>query len=59
MENRNGLVVNAQVTQATGTAERETAVDMVEALSGTHRVTLGEDKTTTPGAVWMRCVAPT
>ena len=44
MENRNGLVVNAQVTQATGTAEREAAVGMVEALSGTHRVTLGADK---------------
>ena len=44
MENRHGLVVDAQVTQATGTAEREAAVDMVEALSGTHRVTLGADK---------------
>jgi IS5 family transposase len=37
-------VVDAKVTQATGTAEREAAVDMVEALSGTHRVTLGADK---------------
>ena len=44
MENRNGLVVNARVTQATGTAEREAAVDMAGALSGTHRVTLGADK---------------
>jgi len=44
MENRHGLVVNAQVTQATGTAEREAAVEMVQALSGTHRVTLGADK---------------
>lgn len=44
MENRNGLAVNAQVTQATGTAEREAAVAMVQALSGTHRVTLGADK---------------
>ena len=44
MENRHGLVVNAQVTQATGTAEREAAVDMVEALSGNHQVTLGADK---------------
>ena len=35
MENRNGPVVDAQVTQATGTAERETAVKMVEALGGT------------------------
>jgi transposase len=44
MENRHGLVVDAQVTQATGTAEREAAVDMASALSGTHRVTLGADK---------------
>lgn len=44
MENRNGLAVNARVTQATGTAEREAAVAMVQALSGTHRVTLGADK---------------
>ncbi len=44
MENRHGLVVNAQVTQATGTAEREAAVDLVDALGGTQRVTLGADK---------------
>ena len=44
MENRNGLVVNAQVPQATGTAEREAAADMVQALSGRHQVTLGADK---------------
>ena len=31
------------MTQATGTAEREAAIDMVDALSGTHRVTLGAD----------------
>ena len=44
MENRHGLVVDAQVTQATGKAEREAAADMVSALSGTHQVTLGADK---------------
>jgi transposase len=44
MENRNGLVVNAGVTQATGMAEREAAADMVKVLSGAHRVTLGADK---------------
>jgi transposase len=44
MENRHGLVVDGQVTQATGTAEREAAVDMASALGGTHRVTLGADK---------------
>ncbi|MFC1334388.1 MAG: IS5 family transposase [gamma proteobacterium symbiont of Clathrolucina costata] len=44
IENRNGLITDAQVTQATGTAEREAAIEMVEALGGTHRVTLGADK---------------
>lgn len=44
MENRHGLVVDARVSQATGIAEREAAVEMAGALSGTHRVTLGADK---------------
>ncbi len=44
MENLHGLVANAQITQATGTSEREAAIDMIEALSGTHRVTLGADR---------------
>jgi len=44
MENRNGLVVDAQVTQATGTAEREAAIEMVGALQGNNRITLGADK---------------
>ena len=44
MENRNGLVVRARLTQATGTAERETAVEMIAELGGNHRVTVGGDK---------------
>ena len=44
MENRNGLLVDTRVTITTGTAERETAAAMVEALPGTHRVTVGGDK---------------
>ena len=45
MENRNGLIVDAQATHATGTAERETALAMIERTrkSG-KRVTLGADK---------------
>lgn len=43
-ENRNGLIVNARLTQATGTAEREAAREMAEEISGDHRVTLGADK---------------
>jgi transposase len=44
MENRNGLVVNAQVTQAAGTAEREAALDMVDRIPGSQMVTVGGDK---------------
>jgi IS5 family transposase len=44
MENRNGLAVNARVTKATGTAEREAAVDMLSELPGNSRITVGADK---------------
>jgi transposase len=45
MENRNGLIVDAQATHATGTAERETALVMIERTRrGKKRVTLGADK---------------
>ncbi len=44
MENRNGFVVEGQVTPASGSAEREAAAEMVEALPGERRKTLGADK---------------
>src|SRR5690606_6528906 len=45
MENRNGLIVDAQVTHATGTAEREAALAMIERTRKPgKRVTLGADK---------------
>ena len=44
MENRHGLVVDARLTPATGTAEREAAEAMVGDLDGRHRITLGGDK---------------
>jgi transposase len=44
MENRHGLVVDTRVTQATGTAERDAALAMAEAIPGQQRVTLGADK---------------
>ena len=44
MENRTGLVVNVTVTQATGTAERATALDMLEKVPGSRRITVGADK---------------
>lgn len=44
MENRNGLLVDARLTQATGTAERETSLEMLEDLGGLQLVTVGADK---------------
>ncbi|WP_459665610.1 transposase, partial [Novosphingobium sp. 11B] len=44
MENRNGLVVDAILTHATGTAEREAALTMLGRMEGRHRITLGADK---------------
>jgi hypothetical protein len=44
MENRNGLLVQTFLTEATGRAERETAMLMVEAIPNGNRVTLGGDK---------------
>lgn len=43
-ENRNGLVVNASVTQATGTCEREAAEQMLSETTGQQRKTVGADK---------------
>ncbi|HVZ34529.1 MAG TPA: IS5 family transposase [Polyangiaceae bacterium] len=43
-ENRHGLVVDAIVTEANGTAERSAAVQMLEALPGDRRRTVGADK---------------
>jgi hypothetical protein len=34
MENRNGLVVDTELTHATGTAEREAALTMLERMEG-------------------------
>jgi hypothetical protein len=44
MENRNGLAVDGQITKATGTAEREAALDMLGDVPGNTRVTVGTDK---------------
>ena len=44
MENRHGLVVSHRLTAATGTAEREAAVGLVEGVPGRHRITVGADK---------------
>ena len=44
MENRHGLVVDATLTHATGTAEREAALTMLGRLQRRHRITLAADK---------------
>ena len=44
MENRNALVVDTRLTLATGTAEREAALEMAATRPGNHRITLGADK---------------
>jgi len=44
MDNRGKLAVDTQVTQATGTAEREAALRMLGALPGETRKTVGADK---------------
>lgn len=43
-ENRNGLIVNTEVFEANGTAERDAALIMLEQIPGTRRVTVGADK---------------
>jgi hypothetical protein len=64
MENRNGLVVGGQVTLATGTAEREAALALLDARRSIRRrrVTLAADKaydvTVFVGALRDRCVTP-
>ena len=44
MENRNGLVVNATLTHASGTAEREAALALIAQRPQKTRMTLGADK---------------
>ena len=45
MENRSGLIVGIEVEQATGWAERETALRLVDReLPGDRRITLGADR---------------
>jgi transposase len=43
-ENRNGLIVNTELFQANGTAERDAALVMLEQIPGGRRVTVGADK---------------
>ena len=44
VENRNGLIVNAELLQANGRAERDAALLMLEQIPGDSRITVGGDK---------------
>jgi hypothetical protein len=44
VENRNGLIVDAEAFQANGTVERDAALLMLERVPGTKPVTVGGDK---------------
>jgi len=43
-ENRNGLVVDVRLTQASGTAERDAALEMLTHKRALRRITLGGDR---------------
>jgi hypothetical protein len=46
MENRHGLAVGGGISQATGTAERDTALELIDGRrrKRRRRITLGADK---------------
>jgi len=44
VENRNGLIVNAELLEANGRAERDAALVMLEQIPGAGRATAGGDK---------------
>jgi transposase len=44
VENRNGLIVSSLVWEATGTAERDAAMVLLQDVPGSERVTVGGDK---------------
>lgn len=44
IENRNGLVVDTELLQCNGTAERDAAMMMAERVGGIERITLAADK---------------
>lgn len=43
-ENRNGLVVETELAIASGTAERDAALEMIDRVEGQHRITVAGDK---------------
>jgi len=52
VENRNGLIVSSLVWEATGTAERDAAMAMLQDVPGNERVTVGGDKGLIPRSLY-------
>jgi hypothetical protein len=44
MDNREGLVVGVRLTPADGASERDAALEMLEAVPGVRRITVGADR---------------
>lgn len=44
MENRHALIAGVNLTLATGFAERESALEMIGNVPGSHRITIGADR---------------
>jgi transposase len=57
MENRNGLVVASEVSQATGRAEREAASGWLDPSRGLTRKPSEPIRVTTPGSSWLTCAS--
>lgn len=55
MENRNGLVVDMAMTRATGTAEREAGLQMLQEVRKSRRITIGADKNYDTADFVRRC----
>jgi IS5 family transposase len=55
MENRSGLLVGGVATRATGDAEPLAAIELVGAVAGRRRITLGADKAYDTAAFVMEC----
>jgi hypothetical protein len=58
VENRNGLIVNAEVFVANGTAERDAALVMLERIPCGKQVTVGGDKGSTGRIPWRPAAIP-
>jgi hypothetical protein len=59
IENRNGLVVDTELRQASGRAEREAATTMAERIDNLGQVTVAADKGYDVRDLLLRCVLGT